>query len=303
MTMYRRIRLGQRGAFHQQCLTEGWAGLDFDLNYDLTNQFPPTWREFNEKYIPIWLKVHPGKSRNAAGLACALLWVFGHELQNGDILLAPDGQGDLHIGRINGPYEYHPGQILPHRRPVNWTGITIPIDKQTPELRASIRGALSLVDISQYETLINQFLSPISPTPMIPEEQAFALEQHLEDFLEKNWSKTPLGSKYQLLEESDQLSSRQYPTDTGYIDLLALSKDGQEYLVVELKRGKASDSAVGQILRYMGYIKEQIAEPHQTVRGAIIAFEDDLRVRRALQATTGITFYQYKIAFDLIETT
>ena len=53
---------------------------------------------------------------------------------------------------------------------------------------------------------------------------------------------------------------QQYPTDTGYIDILAVSKDNKELLVIELKKGRASDVVVGQIQRYMGYILEEIAE-------------------------------------------
>ena len=89
-------------------------------------------------------------------------------------------------------------------------------------------------------------------------------------------------------------------TDTGPIDLLAISKDKQELLVVELKRGRASDAVVGQIQRYMGYVLEEIAEDHQRVRGVIIALDDDKRIRRALQIAQGIDFYRYEVKFSLI---
>ena len=55
--------------------------------------------------------------------------------------------------------------------------------------------------------------------------------------------------------------------------------------MIELKKGRASDSVVGQIQRYMGYIKEEIAEDDQKVKGVIIAFEDDLKIKRALSVT------------------
>jgi len=70
-------------------------------------------------------------------------------------------------------------------------------------------------------------------------------------------------------------------------------------LVVELKKGRASDSVVGQIQRYMGYIAEEIAEEHQQVRGVIIALEDDLRIKRALRVASNIDFYRYEVKFDL----
>lgn len=72
-------------------------------------------------------------------------------------------------------------------------------------------------------------------------------------------------------------------------------------MVVELKRGRASDTVVGQIQRYMGYVLEELSEPNQTVHGAIIALEDDLRIRRALKVTKNIEFYRYQISFALIK--
>ena len=92
---------------------------------------------------------------------------------------------------------------------------------------------------------------------------------------------------------------QQYPSDTGNIDILAISKDGKELLVVELKKGKASDSVVGQIQRYMGYVLEELAEEDQTVKGVIIALEDDIRIRRALSVAPNIEFYTYQVSFEL----
>jgi restriction system protein len=97
----------------------------------------------------------------------------------------------------------------------------------------------------------------------------------LEDFLIVNWSKTPLGADYEIFSEDGTLVGQQYSTDTGPIDILAISKDRKTLLVVELKKGRASDAVVGQILRYMGYVKDQVAEEGQLVEGVIIALEDD----------------------------
>ena len=68
---------------------------------------------------------------------------------------------------------------------------------------------------------------------------------------------------------------------------------------LELKKGRASDVVVGQTLRYMGYVKEELAEAGQTVEGAIIALEDDAKIKRALAVTPNIAFYRYKIDFKL----
>ena len=131
-------------------------------------------------------------------------------------------------------------------------------------------------------------------------ESAPILEKHLEDFLVRNWKNTSLGSKYIIYEDEDgQLAGQQFPSDTGPIDILAVSNDRKTLLVVELKKGRASDHVVGQIQRYMGYVKHELAEEGQQVRGVIIALEDDLRIRRALAVTQNIDFYRYEISFKL----
>ncbi|MCX7674284.1 MAG: endonuclease NucS [Bdellovibrionaceae bacterium] len=83
--------------------------------------------------------------------------------------------------------------------------------------------------------------------------------------------------------------------------MLAVSKDNKELLVIELKKGRAGDAVVGQILRYMSFVQEEIAEEAQTVRGVIIASQGDLRIHRALQLTKNIEFYQYQVSFKLLK--
>lgn len=53
------------------------------------------------------------------------------------------------------------------------------------------------------------------------------------------------------------------------------------------------------MLRYVGYVQDELAEEGQTVRGAIIALEDDLRLRRALSVVPSVAFYRYEVSFKL----
>jgi restriction system protein len=129
---------------------------------------------------------------------------------------------------------------------------------------------------------------------------AFALEKHLEDFLVANWGQTELGRNYDIYEEDGECIGQQYITDTGPIDILAIRKDKRELLVVELKKGRAADSVVGQVLRYMGYVAQELAENDQTVKGVIIAQEEDQRIRRALSVTPNVVFYRYQVSFKLL---
>ena len=135
-------------------------------------------------------------------------------------------------------------------------------------------------------------------------ENNFALEKHLEEFIVENWKSLELGKKYDLQEDEVDGKRKKYRTDTGEIDIFAISKDRKEYLVIELKRGRASDPVIGQITRYIGYIESEIANPDQKVKGLIIALEDDLKLRRSLQGlgSKKISFNRYKIKFDLVPT-
>jgi restriction system protein len=142
-------------------------------------------------------------------------------------------------------------------------------------------------------------LSIVYTDKTIEDPTEFALEKHLEDFLVKNWKSTSLGKEYDIYELDGISVGQQFPSDTGPLDILAISKDRNTFLVVELKKGRVSDNVVGQIQRYMGYVKEDLAEPHQEVKGIIIGSEDDIRIRRALSVTTNIEFYKYKVNFKL----
>jgi restriction system protein len=135
----------------------------------------------------------------------------------------------------------------------------------------------------------------------IEDPSEFALENHLEDFLVKNWKQTDLGKNYDIYEVDGELVGKQYLSDTGPIDILAISKDKKTLLVIELKKGRVSDNVVGQVQRYMGYVLEELAEENQKVRGVIIAHEDDLRIKRALSVTNNIEFYRFQVSFKLFK--
>ena len=123
----------------------------------------------------------------------------------------------------------------------------------------------------------------------------------MEDFLFHNWKQTDLGKLYDIYSVDGELVGRQFPSDPGPIDILAISRDKKELLVVELKRGRFSDQVVGQIQRYMGYVLQELTDPGQTVKGVIIALEDDIQIKRALAVTNNITFYRYEVSFRLFK--
>lgn len=129
---------------------------------------------------------------------------------------------------------------------------------------------------------------------------AFMFERHLEDFLITNWVNTHFADRYVIYEKDGKQIGKQYPTDTGPLDILAISKDENEFLVIELKRDRASDQVVGQILRYMGWIKKNLCSDNQRVKGCIVALEGDQKLENALFASENISFIRYEVDFRLI---
>ncbi len=305
MKNYFKVMLGQRSIFAEEAKAGEFFGVGFLHNVNLKGKFPDNWRDFNKKLIPVWLEQNPGKTRIGAGLACGQLWTAMRGIEVGDYVLSPSGQGSgtLMVGEVLGNYEYHKKHGLPHQRKVNWF-TTIDREQMTDALKHSSGGITTVIDLSKYKDELDLLIEhpgvQIKTTDETVEDPTvFALEKHLEDFLVHNWKHTELGKKYDIYEQDGEIIGQQYPSDTGPIDILAVSKNKKEILVVELKKGRISDVVVGQVQRYMGYIKDELAEKNQIVRGVIIALEDDLRLRRALSVTQNIDFMTYKVSFKL----
>jgi hypothetical protein len=70
-------------------------------------------------------------------------------------------------------------------------------------------------------------------------------------------------------------------------------------VLIEIKRDWASDSLVRQSQRYMDFFASDLAEAGQSVRGVIIALEDDVRIRRAPAVRSNFAFYRYEVTFML----
>jgi len=295
--------LGKKSVYAAQCFAENFIGAGFGIEEDLTGKLPDEWRQFNKMFIPVYIDLHPGKSKVSAGLACGFLWTVAKGIMKGDIVLCPDGEGSYRVGEVTGDYYYTSGGILPHRRPVQWFSYTIDRASMSEPLKNSAGSIGTISNISSYrdelEKLIGGVPVIVATDPTVEDPAAFALEKHLEDFLVQNWKHTGLGKKYDIYDEEGELVGQQYPTDTGPIDILAIRKDKKELLVIELKKGRASDVVVGQVLRYMGFVLQELAENDQAVKGVIIALDDDQRIRRALAATSNIDFYRYQISFNL----
>jgi restriction system protein len=305
---YYRIMLGKKSSNAADSFAGGYIASGFGgLRRDITHELPEDYRTFNQAFMPEMQKLHPDKSKIACGLWCGFAWTICKGIRVGDVVLSPDGSGSYRVGELTGEYYYNAEGDPPHRRPVHWLTQTINRSDMSEALRNSAGSIGTVSEISKYAEELERLIGGGMGSPLISIDEsvedpsAFALEKHLEDFLVQNWGQTELGKQYDIFEEDGEIVGQQYPSDTGPMDILAIKKDKTELLVIELKKGRASDVVVGQTLRYMGFAAQELAENNQSVRGVIIALDDDLRIRRALAATPNIEFYRYQISFKLLK--
>lgn len=127
----------------------------------------------------------------------------------------------------------------------------------------------------------------------------FYMEKQLEDFIIANWENTEFGKKYDLIEEEGRIISQQYPTSIGKIDILAKDKKTKSYVVIELKKNQTSDDTVGQLSRYMGWVKEELKDDN--VKGIIVAGKFDEKLKYAKTMLQNSEAFLYEVDFKIKE--
>lgn len=165
MKKYNRVMLGRGCMFAKMCREEGYIGANFDINVDLSDSLFENWRDFNEKFIPMWMENVPGKSKTSAGLACGFLWTIIKGLEKGDVVLCPSGEGYYYVGVVNGSYYYVPNTELPHRRHVKWLDGVIYRKNMSKELQRSSGSIGTCCDISKYAIEIEVLINNSKPVP------------------------------------------------------------------------------------------------------------------------------------------
>lgn len=132
------------------------------------------------------------------------------------------------------------------------------------------------------------------------EQYDFPLESHLRDFIVRNISNI-LRDERQLVifEDNNGMKGVEYQTGVGPIDILSKDSEGN-FVVFELKLSKGPDKAIGQLLRYMGWIKHHLANDKR-VDGIIVAHSIDEKLKYAASVMQNIRLLEYEINFNVRE--
>jgi hypothetical protein len=156
-----------------------------------------------------------------------------------------------------------------------------------PEDYAIIAGTTASTPMNQFTSLKD-----------VEDASEFALENHLEDFMFTNWRGINFHSNLRLYAVDGQ-NGRQFPAGPWFIDFLCIDEQTGDFVVIELKKGRSSDAVVGQVLRYIAWVKENLAEEGQGVRGIVIAREADESLKYSVKAVDSVSVLTYRVSFSL----
>lgn len=251
-----------------------------------------------------WLKYNTTKTINA-------LWNFYHEISIGDIIIARKGlKKMIGFGEVSGrPYysekegerrtpqaEYKYSNFIK----VSWTSKEIDYDEYE-------FGQFTILQITKakFDDLTKNKTEIIleDDFEIHPKVQEFAIEKYLEEFILHNFDSIFQGTLTLLRDENGKPNQHVIYSDNlkelGRIDILALDPKDNTYVIIELKKGKSSDKVVGQLSRYMGWVKENLCEHDESVRGLIICKEKDKKLEYALKVQPNMNVKFYTINFKL----
>ncbi|HEY1707819.1 MAG TPA: endonuclease NucS domain-containing protein [Rhizomicrobium sp.] len=151
-----------------------------------------------------------------------------------------------------------------------------------------------------YASQATEIVSSVGESGQVVDEFAdagateFALESDLQNYVSRNLGVIEAGLT---LYEDEGLTGIEFPADGRRIDLLCEDKTGG-FVVIELKVSRGYDRVVGQILRYMAWVKKNIAQG-KPVRGIIVAAEISEDLKLAASMVSDVSLVEYEISFQL----
>ncbi len=279
-------------------ISVGWQELGDISEYD------------QEKLKSAYEKLNPNAPSRTVTRTVNMLWNFYHEIARGDIVVARRGTKRIAaVGVVENTAYFDSTKnqdLFEHCSFIDIHWCDSPRDKGFDRVAFGIQ-TLYEIEENEGKALIGGDEEGISIDETIEEgtikdHKRFILEKYLEEFIVSNFDTIFSGRLVLFRDEQGKMVGRQYRVDVGIIDILATEPATNSIVVIELKKGRESDVVVGQILRYIGWIAENLCTRGQRAKGMIICEGADDRLYYAIKATQNIETKYYQIDFKLSDT-
>jgi hypothetical protein len=153
-------------------------------------------------------------------------------------------------------------------------------------------------DIGDVENILGEPEGDEEEAAQYGDQITFNLEYQLRDFIASNMNAIDVGGRrLRLYIDPTGRDGIEYPTEVGPIDILATDESGS-FFVFELKRASSPDRAVGQLARYMGWVKHTIGKD-RAVNGVIVAKDITEKLKYATLVVPNVHLFQYEVEFHL----
>lgn len=251
---------------------------------------------------------YPDRPNATKSLFVNMLWSFYNEISLGDVIIARRGRKVLTaVGRViqtgfyapgNNPYLASPENSHPHFLGVEWD--SQPRNKAFTSIVFPMHSVYETTEI-RYLSLMEGTESYVPSEDPVENPNEFVLEKYLEEFIVSNFN-TIFKGKLKIYEDLDGNDGQQYSTGIGPIDILAVERASNSFVVIELKKGRPSDQVVGQVLRYMGWVKQNLCTNGQGIKGLVICRDPDPKLSYALTMVNNVDVRYYSVSFALRNT-
>jgi restriction system protein len=275
----------------------GWSGLG--------NVLEMSEDELNDSVA----RKYPDKPPQTKSLISNMLRAFYREIRPGDMVIARRGRKILSaVGKVTQNAVWSPNKN-PKVDHAGYLGIewqTSPRDREYGSIVFPMHTLTETSDDEFKKLLlaadpeIDGVKAVGSTTDVIEDASVFVLEKYLEEFIVSNFN-TIFEGALKIYKETEDNDGQQYTTDIGPIDILAVENESNSFVVIELKKGRPSDQVIGQLLRYMGWVKEKLCMDGQAVKGLVICQDQDKKPTYALKMVSNIDVRYYTVSFSLRE--
>lgn len=132
------------------------------------------------------------------------------------------------------------------------------------------------------------------PGEALPGSSQFLLEKDLQNYVARNLDVIEPGLRL-YVDESEAITGIEVEAGGRRIDILAIDRNSS-LVVLELKVSKGYDRVVGQLLRYVNWVRKELADPGQRVRGIILcrSMTEDLRL--ACADVPNVELFEYQLS-------